>query len=739
MSYSESHLENLRATVKVSEVASELGLKLKREGREWIALSPWNKERTPSFTVNDDKQFYHDFSSGRHGDIFALVMEIEGVEFPAAVERVERIGRMPSGKSNGAGNGQHQPKAGRPKGQRPGASKIVATYDYQDHAGNLLYQVVRYDPKSFRQRRPGAVSGTWIWDLAGIDHTLYRLPDLLTDMRQPRDEQCRWFLCEGEKDVLNITNGGVLQATTNSGGAKHFTQALATHFTDAFDVVLMEDNDPAGAARTAMIAPMLLEVGARVRALRIADHEPKGAKDVSDWFERGGTPERLLEITDKLEDWEPPPYQSRYGARTFLSLTGAARSYPWRVKGLIPADDSTMFIGPSRSGKTFAVLDLCMHIALGFDQYAGKNLVPGGIAYLSYEGQAGFENRIRAYAQYHNLDAEQLRHFAWWIEPPGLFADPKAAAALAADIKASVEKWTLPLAAVVIDTHNSATRGSSEIKSEDIGRILDAYDVIRTTVGAPLWIIGHSNRQGEHRGNQQLFNRIEAMLSVERVMDGTGANAAPRRDVNGRIIRRIKVEKQRDGNDEHQWEFVLDEVTLGRDADGDPITSMVSRSPLDTTHGDETKIVPPKGATYLKGNDLRFFKAMLQALGNPDIAVAPPPDFIRRGTGKPVFMGAHERVVSYSEIAKLCRDNTLLDIDNEERRKTRDATVKKWVGRSADQLESLGIINIARSASSQNSGHFVWPTDRPVYGRQLSWPPPRISEASPDDNRESFF
>lgn len=80
-------LDELRARLPVSEVCGKR-VRLKKEGREWKGLSPFNKERTPSFFVNDQKGFYHDFSSGRHGDIFAFVMETEGVTFPEAVERL---------------------------------------------------------------------------------------------------------------------------------------------------------------------------------------------------------------------------------------------------------------------------------------------------------------------------------------------------------------------------------------------------------------------------------------------------------------------------------------------------------------------------------------------------------------------------------------------------------------------------------------------------------------------------
>src|SRR5688572_12983425 len=61
---------------------------MKKAGREWRGLSPFNAEKTPSFYVNDQKGFYHCFSSGRHGDIFRFLMETEGLAFPEAVERL---------------------------------------------------------------------------------------------------------------------------------------------------------------------------------------------------------------------------------------------------------------------------------------------------------------------------------------------------------------------------------------------------------------------------------------------------------------------------------------------------------------------------------------------------------------------------------------------------------------------------------------------------------------------------
>jgi DNA primase len=94
MRFTPHFLDELRARLPVSEVVGKR-VKLKRAGKEWKGLSPFHQEKTPSFTVNDQKGFYHDFSSGKHGDIFGFVMETEGVGFSEAVERLASMAGVP--------------------------------------------------------------------------------------------------------------------------------------------------------------------------------------------------------------------------------------------------------------------------------------------------------------------------------------------------------------------------------------------------------------------------------------------------------------------------------------------------------------------------------------------------------------------------------------------------------------------------------------------------------------------
>jgi DNA primase len=89
MRFPPSILDEIRARLPVSAVVGRR-VKLVKSGREYKGLSPFQAEKTPSFYVNDQKGFYHCFSSGKHGDIFRFVTETEGLPFPEAVERLAR-------------------------------------------------------------------------------------------------------------------------------------------------------------------------------------------------------------------------------------------------------------------------------------------------------------------------------------------------------------------------------------------------------------------------------------------------------------------------------------------------------------------------------------------------------------------------------------------------------------------------------------------------------------------------
>ena len=94
MRFSPQFLDELRARLAVSEVVGRR-VKLKKSGSEWRGLSPFNKEKTPSFFVNDQKSMWFDFSAGKNGNIFDFLMLTEGLSFPEAVERLAEQAGLP--------------------------------------------------------------------------------------------------------------------------------------------------------------------------------------------------------------------------------------------------------------------------------------------------------------------------------------------------------------------------------------------------------------------------------------------------------------------------------------------------------------------------------------------------------------------------------------------------------------------------------------------------------------------
>jgi hypothetical protein len=181
------------------------------------------------------------------------------------------------------------PLGGRRKG---GNSRIVAVYDYRDADGTLLFQAVRFSPKSFRRRRPNGKGG-WIWKLEdATPRVLYRLPEIQGERRV--------VFGEGEKDVDNLWKLGI-PATTNIGGA----EAFAGHADDYMlqlvsagitEVVVCPDNDAAGWKLMRAVAAAAHGYGLRVRWLALPGLGEK--MDVSDWLDAGHTKDEFLALVE---------------------------------------------------------------------------------------------------------------------------------------------------------------------------------------------------------------------------------------------------------------------------------------------------------------------------------------------------------------------------------------------------------------------------------------------------------
>ena len=152
--------------------------------------------------------------------------------------------------------------ADAPSTSGPGKPSIAATYDYTDEHGSLLYQVVRYLPKNFRQRKPDG-NGGWIWKLGDVRRVAYRVPEVLEAIRVGR----MVFIVEGEKDADRLHGLG-LAATCNAGGAGKWTVELSEHFRGA-RVVILPDNDEPGRKHAADVAAKLHGIASEVRIVEL--------------------------------------------------------------------------------------------------------------------------------------------------------------------------------------------------------------------------------------------------------------------------------------------------------------------------------------------------------------------------------------------------------------------------------------------------------------------------------------
>jgi 5S rRNA maturation endonuclease (ribonuclease M5) len=147
-------------------------------------------------------------------------------------------------------------------GGNNGSRKIVATYDYTDEAGKLLYQTVRYEPKDFRQRRPDG-SGGWKWNVQGVRRVLYRVAEVLK-----AQVVC---IVEGEKDADNLRELG-FTATTNPLGAGKWRDEYSETLRDK-DVLIFGDLDPDGRKHVEQVAKSLHGKAKSIREIKFEAHD----------------------------------------------------------------------------------------------------------------------------------------------------------------------------------------------------------------------------------------------------------------------------------------------------------------------------------------------------------------------------------------------------------------------------------------------------------------------------------
>lgn len=263
------------------------GAVFKRSGKRLITNRCASNEHRKDHlcvTVDPDTQTFHCNDCDTGGSIIDFVMIADGLDVKTAMDKLSG-GYAPASNYSPRNHPEASEATSPQKETSSAPGAIVATYDYTSAGGKLLFQVVRYEPKTFRQRRPSA--GGWNWDVNGIQKPLYALQRI-------SKADVVWVV-EGEKDADSLNSRG-LYATTAAGGAgkwePQYTEALAGK-----DVVLCGDSDETGVKYMNAVQEAIKNSARSVRRINLP---PILYKDVSEFLEKESI-EDLKELAANAE------------------------------------------------------------------------------------------------------------------------------------------------------------------------------------------------------------------------------------------------------------------------------------------------------------------------------------------------------------------------------------------------------------------------------------------------------
>ncbi|MFH1109895.1 MAG: AAA family ATPase [Planctomycetota bacterium] len=270
------------------------------------------------------------------------------------------------------------PPASRRRMGKECNSREVKAYDYCDEHGKVLFQVVRYQPKGFSQRRPDGQGG-WIPNLDGVRRVVYRVPDLLA-----ADPNAWVFIVEGEKDADRLAAAGLI-ATTNPGGAGkwYFVDDRPLH---GRKVCLIPDNDGAGRKHTDDAGQSLHGKAADLRLVALPGLPRKG--DVSDWFDAGHTAGELLLLAKQAPRFVASPTNDGASTPVVVRLADVQpQPVEWLWLDRIARGKLTLVAGDPGLGKSFLTLDFAARVSSGtpLPDRRDEPIPPAGVVLLSAE------------------------------------------------------------------------------------------------------------------------------------------------------------------------------------------------------------------------------------------------------------------------------------------------------------------------------------------------------------------
>ncbi len=252
--------------------------------------------------------------------------------------------------------------------------KIVATFPYTDKEDNLVYNIVRFEPKDFRPQRADGR-----WTLEEVEKVPYRLPQMLAAIKEGKDI----LILEGEKDCDNAAKLGLV-ATTFVGGAGKWCEHYSKLFQGA-KVVCLPDNDDAGRKGMSFIASELVKVAKSVRWLELPDIPEKG--DFSDWITKDGN--NIERFEGLLEESKPWNQKIKTGSLVVLTLEELLnKEIPPRQNLLspwLPSQGLCMIYSARGLGKTWLALEIAYAIASGGSFLKWEAEFPQEVLYIDGE------------------------------------------------------------------------------------------------------------------------------------------------------------------------------------------------------------------------------------------------------------------------------------------------------------------------------------------------------------------
>lgn len=380
-------------------------------------------------------------------------------------------------------------------------------FDYFDEDGVLRYQVQRFEPKTFRQRRPDDKGG-WINNMEGVEALPYALPSLLLNKNRAI------YIVEGEKCADRLIREGKL-ATTNHGGANNWKPEINKWFKDRL-VVVIPDNDEAGRKHADRVCHNLVGIAAEVRRINLPGLKEKG--DIVDWLDSGNSVQDLrkladaaapLEAVDEPDEVEPEVSADVFETYSIMQIRGLP-PVEWTIDGVIPQNSFSVMYGEPGAGKSFLALDMALSVAHN-QSWHGRAVWGGAVLYIAGEGVGGLGKRIKAWQAYHGV----------LCDAP-LFVLPTAVRMREDDevekLMRTIDGLGVDFSCVFIDTVARALLGGDENSATDMGMFVNACDAIKNHTKAAVVGIHHSGKDVARgmRGSTALLGAVDASVRVSR-------------------------------------------------------------------------------------------------------------------------------------------------------------------------------------------------------------------------------